>query len=303
MAPRISDALWEYYREAIVDLFICRNVKLSGPGGVIDLMGERYGFRASSSQYEARFKQWGLRKKITEPEWRAILPRIEMRAEQGRRTEVMFNGVVLDEERIQRELARRSSSKLRERFLQGADEPQIPPGFAIQSPPPDDVTNTGPLAREMELDDNPLPIEDRKIEHVERSILLPALSSPEDNRRASSPSSAFPDTTPVNMDYDQLKKWSAYISARKDDLTTNVDSGCPCRSGHEIDIFTGRYRYAWGDLWTCPTCLSMNLVYLADTRCPVCGTFRNDEAEWTISTCNHQYALDLDDRMLGFKFA
>ena len=63
-----------------------------------------------------------MRKKITELEWRAILPRVQRRAKLGRRTQVMFNDLILTEERVERELARRSSIESRRQdFLAGRD--------------------------------------------------------------------------------------------------------------------------------------------------------------------------------------
>lgn len=61
-----------------------------------------------------------MRKKITDKEWNAILPRVIEREERGRQTYVMFSGLRLDEKRIGRELdRRRSSSNMRQGFVQG----------------------------------------------------------------------------------------------------------------------------------------------------------------------------------------
>jgi hypothetical protein len=61
-----------------------------------------------------------MRKKITDKEWNTILPRVQERTQRGRQTEVIFNGVRIDEKRIERELdRRRSNSSMRQQFLQG----------------------------------------------------------------------------------------------------------------------------------------------------------------------------------------
>ena len=61
-----------------------------------------------------------MRKKITDKEWNTILPRVQERTQRGRQTEVIFNGIRIDEKRIERELdRRRSNSSMRQQFLQG----------------------------------------------------------------------------------------------------------------------------------------------------------------------------------------
>jgi len=61
-----------------------------------------------------------MRKKITDKEWNAILPRVQEREERGRQTHVTFNGVLVDGKRIGRELdRRRSKSNMRQGFVQG----------------------------------------------------------------------------------------------------------------------------------------------------------------------------------------
>ena len=48
-------------------------------------------------------------KKITDKQWRSLLPRYQNRARRGLQTQIIFNDRVVDEERISRELARRNS--------------------------------------------------------------------------------------------------------------------------------------------------------------------------------------------------
>jgi hypothetical protein len=68
-----------------------------------------------------------MRKKITEEEWKVILPRVQEREERGRQTHVMFNGLRVDEKRIEREMdRRRSNSSMRQGSVQGIEFRCVP---------------------------------------------------------------------------------------------------------------------------------------------------------------------------------
>ncbi|KAH8641828.1 hypothetical protein IG631_04769 [Alternaria alternata] len=140
LARRIPDDVWNFHKATIRELYIVEDRKLDGYDGVMDIMTKRYDFSPtlavhSKSQYEKKIALWNMRKKITDRERNAILPRVQQRADRGRQTHLVFNGVRVDEKRIGRELdRRRSNSSMRDSFLQ-ATEPTTPPGFAIQSPP------------------------------------------------------------------------------------------------------------------------------------------------------------------------
>ncbi len=43
----MSNLRWEQLKETIQDLYIGQGLSLDGPGGVIDCMEQRYGFKAS----------------------------------------------------------------------------------------------------------------------------------------------------------------------------------------------------------------------------------------------------------------
>ncbi|EUC40707.1 hypothetical protein COCMIDRAFT_52771, partial [Bipolaris oryzae ATCC 44560] len=136
-ADRIDDATWNQHRETIHRLFILENRKLEGPEGVMEVMSRVHSFHWSSSskaQYEARLRSWNLRKKITEREWAVVLLHVHTRARHGKKTLVIFNGALLDEERVTREINRRLSRYHgRPNILQ--DLPRIPLGFRLESPP------------------------------------------------------------------------------------------------------------------------------------------------------------------------
>ncbi|EMD92817.1 hypothetical protein COCC4DRAFT_139707 [Bipolaris maydis ATCC 48331] len=133
LADKIDNATWDQHRETIHRLFILQNRKLEGPEGVMQVMSKVHGFSATKPQYEARFRSWNIRKKITEREWVSIVLHVHARAQQGRKTQVMFNGTVLDEDRVAREINRRLSRY--NGHLNNLQElPKVPPGFKLQSP-------------------------------------------------------------------------------------------------------------------------------------------------------------------------
>ncbi|KAL1794508.1 hypothetical protein ACET3X_007929 [Alternaria dauci] len=148
LAERIDDGIWEQYRNNIRELYISEDRTLDGHEGVMDIMTKRYGFSPTKSQYQSKLAAWAVRKKITNKEWNTILPRIQERTQRGRQTEVMFNGIRVDEKRIERELdRRRSNSSMCRQFLQ---EPQTPPGFAIGSPPCSTDTSSDVVMQDVE---------------------------------------------------------------------------------------------------------------------------------------------------------
>ncbi|KAH6864320.1 hypothetical protein B0T12DRAFT_479586 [Alternaria alternata] len=120
LARRIPDDVWNFHKITIWELYIVEDRKLDGYDGVMDVMTRRYGFSPTKSQYENKIAFWNMRKKITDREWNAILPRVQQRADRGRQTHLVFNGVRVDQKRIERELdRRRSDSSMRDSFLQG----------------------------------------------------------------------------------------------------------------------------------------------------------------------------------------
>lgn len=133
LADRIANATWEQHRETINRLFILQNRKLEGPEGVIQVMSKVHGFRATKPQYEARLRSWNIRKKITDREWIVILLHVHARAQHGKKTLVIFNGALLNEERVAREINRRLS-RYNSHLNNLQDLPKVPLGFRLQSP-------------------------------------------------------------------------------------------------------------------------------------------------------------------------
>ncbi|EUC38348.1 hypothetical protein COCCADRAFT_43453, partial [Bipolaris zeicola 26-R-13] len=134
LADRIDNATWDQHRETIHRLFILQKRKLEGPEGVMHVMSKVHGFSATEAQYEKRFKLWNIRKKITDREWSVVLSHVHVRAQHGEKTDVIFNGALLDEERVAREINRRLS-RYNGHPSNLQDLPRVPLGFKLQSPP------------------------------------------------------------------------------------------------------------------------------------------------------------------------
>ncbi|KAI1460351.1 hypothetical protein F4805DRAFT_454775 [Annulohypoxylon moriforme] len=65
---RISDDQWRIRQDRILELYLDPKGQLSGPDGVIEMM-KREGFSATESQYETKFKKWGIRKYVKRGEY------------------------------------------------------------------------------------------------------------------------------------------------------------------------------------------------------------------------------------------
>ncbi|XP_014561339.1 hypothetical protein COCVIDRAFT_56497, partial [Bipolaris victoriae FI3] len=134
LADRIDNATWDQHRETIHRLFILQNRKLEGPEGVMHVMSKVHGFSATEAQYENHFKLWNIRKKVTDREWSVVLSHVHVRAQHGEKTDVIFNGALLDEERVAREINRRVS-KYNRHLNNLQNLPKLPLGFRLESPP------------------------------------------------------------------------------------------------------------------------------------------------------------------------
>ncbi|XXH05505.1 hypothetical protein Hte_011935 [Hypoxylon texense] len=104
MAPprRIPPAEWEGRKDRIVELYLNQNLTLSrsnGTDGVIETM-EREGFIATKSQYEAKFKAWGVRKNLKQHEWTSIIPTIQESRRRGEPHPVELSGRVIPSFRV-----------------------------------------------------------------------------------------------------------------------------------------------------------------------------------------------------------
>jgi hypothetical protein len=124
-ATKIDEATWELHRSTITRLYVEK--KLEGEDGLIDTMTKKHGFTAryvaqqcslcrsltlsSKSQYEARFREWNLRKNLKRKDWQSVIEQVHKRARIGKESEVRLNGAVLSNERVAREALRYGSTR------------------------------------------------------------------------------------------------------------------------------------------------------------------------------------------------
>jgi hypothetical protein len=57
-------------------------------------------------QYLRRFKEWGLSKNITSEAWKVVEHRLRKRRLEGKETEVLLNGIIVDKKRLKKEISR-----------------------------------------------------------------------------------------------------------------------------------------------------------------------------------------------------
>ncbi|KAH7126608.1 hypothetical protein B0J11DRAFT_526008 [Dendryphion nanum] len=110
MAPRIPDAVWEQQRKTIERLFLHEDKQLGGQNGVILVMSRDFNFTATKSQYENQFRKWRVRKNITRKEWRTIFREFSQRPTHSQQTNIVFKGVIISKDRIEREQKRYQSN-------------------------------------------------------------------------------------------------------------------------------------------------------------------------------------------------
>jgi hypothetical protein len=124
-ATKIDEATWELHRSTITRLYVEK--KLEDEDGLIDTMTKKHGFTAryvaqqcslcrsltlsSKSQYEARFREWNLRKNLKRKDWQSVIEQVHKRARIGKESEVWLNGAVLSNERVAREALRYGSTR------------------------------------------------------------------------------------------------------------------------------------------------------------------------------------------------
>jgi ankyrin repeat protein len=119
-ARKIDEATWELHRCTIMRLYMEK--ELEGENGLINLMTKNCKFTAryvakrlrpyrtlslsSKSQYESRFRRWGLRKNLKRKDWRGVIEHIKKREKEGKHSEIRLNGALIPKERISRECSR-----------------------------------------------------------------------------------------------------------------------------------------------------------------------------------------------------
>ena len=130
---RLAPLDWTRHESSIRQLYVEDGMGLSA---VRNKMAKEYGFHArherpfppetfkandlgSKSQYETQLKKWGLRKNHTSAVWKTITQILQSRRLLGKKTSVFFDGHLIPEVRVQREISRHGSLAIRNRRNQG----------------------------------------------------------------------------------------------------------------------------------------------------------------------------------------
>ncbi|KAF4456840.1 ankyrin repeat [Fusarium albosuccineum] len=100
---RIPEQEWARHESTIRQLYL-ENDK--GLQDVMEHMASSCGFYASKSQYETRFKKWGIAKNRKRVEWKVVAQHVEHRKAAGKKSDVFINGALVSEARVQREMTR-----------------------------------------------------------------------------------------------------------------------------------------------------------------------------------------------------
>ncbi|KAI3320624.1 hypothetical protein HD806DRAFT_505716 [Xylariaceae sp. AK1471] len=69
-------------------------------------MAKDHGFNATKSQYETRFKKWGIIKNRKQADWMAVAHHIQHRKAVGKDSAVFVQGNIVPEAKLFREIAR-----------------------------------------------------------------------------------------------------------------------------------------------------------------------------------------------------
>ena len=83
------------------------------------------------SQYELRFKKWGIRKNRTSKEWKAIESAVTEREAKGKETEVRIDGKPISEKKLRKEMARYRVKCQSQGGYHGLDTPRLSVQFWV----------------------------------------------------------------------------------------------------------------------------------------------------------------------------
>ncbi|KAF8856063.1 ankyrin, partial [Acephala macrosclerotiorum] len=120
---------WEPYKETLRRLFLVEKQTLKE---VREVMAESYDFKATESQYEHIFREWGFAKNLKGSDWIAIGHHTSKRKREGKENEVLYKDVVFPPKKVRKEILRnqRASSPRRD----GVPSPKLPEGVTIRTP-------------------------------------------------------------------------------------------------------------------------------------------------------------------------
>ncbi|KAI0529931.1 ankyrin repeat-containing domain protein [Xylaria digitata] len=133
-SKRLSEKEWVRHELTIRQLYLEKDSNLQT---VMLKMAKDHGFNATKSQYETRFKKWGITKNRKQADWKAVAHHVQHRKTVGKDSAVFIEGNLVPEAKLLREIARVGHHLPRGPSSQriGASLP-LPRGFRIQTPPP-----------------------------------------------------------------------------------------------------------------------------------------------------------------------
>ncbi|KAF4963527.1 hypothetical protein FSARC_8464 [Fusarium sarcochroum] len=103
-APVIPDTTWDRHKNIIRALYLDQD---KSPGEISELLWEQYGFSASRHQLIRRLAKWKFKKYTTKAEWVSAGSQIQSRREQqGKETELLFNGKTVPTKKLEKALDR-----------------------------------------------------------------------------------------------------------------------------------------------------------------------------------------------------
>ncbi|KAE8323243.1 ankyrin [Aspergillus sergii] len=127
----MSQSEWDVYRAEIERIYVREGKPLKE---LRHVMHTKYGFRKTKYQYEARLKQWGIRKyRMGAEKWKYVKRQLEKRGNQC--TEVYLDGVLCPPRIVQMEIGRQGYEKEIEKYYR-APSPKTPDGVIVCSPGP-----------------------------------------------------------------------------------------------------------------------------------------------------------------------
>ncbi|RYP49977.1 hypothetical protein DL768_004412 [Monosporascus sp. mg162] len=118
---------WELHRPTIMRLYLEEGYTIDR---VATYMKETHGFVKKKSQFEYKFKKWGVRKNARRDEWQYL--RRQMQKREGRISEVTIRGRVIPEHKIRKELQRYTAIPTAREFQAGLPSPKTPEGDIIR---------------------------------------------------------------------------------------------------------------------------------------------------------------------------
>ncbi|CEN60324.1 hypothetical protein ASPCAL02765 [Aspergillus calidoustus] len=130
--PSQDDTIdWAKHRKILRRLWLVEDKKRDD---IMKFMAENFNFRATRTQYDRKFREWGWRKNLKSQEWRIIGSQIAQSKNAGKLPSVYINGMLVPEETVWRSTRRHDFPTIKERYCP-APRPKTPGGVYICTPP------------------------------------------------------------------------------------------------------------------------------------------------------------------------